>query len=194
MSQNNFPSFLKFYTRNFVDSDFYLIHKLRNNSQVQQYHPDGIFTHEKSVKYFSELRNHYNKHRFSYLPIFEKENDEFVGICGLMFFDSTKENFVDGEVELGYALMPQYWGRALATLLAEGFVTWGFTNLPVKKIIAVCNPANLGSIKVVKKLGGEYVRDAINPRVGDVVKVYEILKTNDTLNKISLKKPSNFHY
>ena len=170
-----FPQFQDFYSRAFVDSDLDLILKLRTNSQVQQHHPDGVFTHEKALAYFTELKNHYEKYGFSYLPLFEKSTDKFVGICGLMFFDSVKENFEEGEVELGYALMPQFWRKGLATLLTKGFVEWGLKNLPIEKIIVVCNPQNIASIKVVEKIGGEYVRETVNPRVGDVVALYEIL-------------------
>lgn len=173
------PQFENFYTRRYIDSDLELLHQLRTNPQVQEYHPDKIFTLQKTQEYFSTLKSHFDKYQFSYQPIFEKNSHDFLGICGLMFFDAAKENFDEGDVELGYALLPQYWKKGIATKLAQGFVNWGFENLPLKRIIAVCNPENSGSINVVKKLGGVYSKTVVNPRVGDTVDLYEILQKID---------------
>lgn len=173
---SKFPEFVNYYTRNFSDNDLELVCKLRSNSQVQKHHPDGIFRRSKAEKYFWQLRHHQQKHNFSYLPIFEKSSDKFVGICGLMFFDSAAENFSEGVIEIGYAIMPEFWGKGVATLISQGFITWGFANLPITKIIAVCNSLNIGSLKVIKKLGGKYIKTTINPRVGDEVELYEICK------------------
>lgn len=176
--ENSFlPQFTDFYTRGFQDSDFDLIYKLRTNADVQAYHPDGIFTLEKAQNYFNDLKTHYEKHKFSYMPIFSANHD-FVGVCGLMFFDSQKENFKTGEIEVGYALLPQYWGKGLATHFAQNFVNWGFANLPITKIVSVCNPDNLASANVIKKIGGKFSRSVVNPRFGDSVDLYEITKIN----------------
>lgn len=177
MMKSDFPTFTNYYTRAFVDSDFAHIMKLRTDAQVQTYHPDGIFSETKAREYFNALRDHYNKYKFSYLPIFEKNSDRFVGICGLMFFDAAKENFETGEVQTGYAIMPEFWGKGVATEISSGFIAWGLKNLPIKRVIAVCNPINLGSIKVVKKSGGKFVAIVKNPRVGDIVEMYEIVKS-----------------
>jgi len=176
----DFPKFENFYIKEFTDDDLDLIYKLRSNKEVQKHHPDGVFSKIKAKNYFEGLNYHYQKHGFSYLPVFEKVSDNFVGICGLMFFDPEKENFINGEVEIGYAIMPEFWGKGIATILSEGFCKWGFKNLPINKIIAVCNPVNVGSVKVIKKIGGKYVKTVINPRVGDEVEMYEILRMNNT--------------
>jgi len=173
MIHTPFPTFQTYYTRAFQDDDVELLYQLRSNFDVQKHHPHGTFSREKTIAYFNELKNHFKQHKFSYLPIFEKSSNRFIGTCGLMFFDAAKENFHDDKVQLGYALLPEFWGKGVATILGTEFLKWGFANLPINEIIAVCNPVNLGSIKVLEKLGGKYVETVTNPRAGDVVSLYK---------------------
>ena len=70
---------------------------------------------------------------------------------------------VDGseEVEIGYALMPEYWGFGLATEISRAMLQIAFWRLGLNEVVALISPSNAASHRVVEKLGGS--------REGDIV-------------------------
>lgn len=188
--QELFPKLDGFYTRSYKDEDFEHIYNLRSNPDVQRFHPNGVYSKNQAKSYFNELKSHHEKHRFSYLPVFEEGTHKFVGICGLMFVDPKQENFERGEVEIGYALMPEFWGRGIATKLAGEFVKWARKTLKVRKITALVRTVNVPSIKVLTKLNFKFIKLGINPRIGDEVEFHEIQFDDEEFDPITLESPA----
>jgi [ribosomal protein S5]-alanine N-acetyltransferase len=58
-----------------------------------------------------------------------------------------------GEVEIGYALVPEYRGRGLATEAARGLVRWAFSHPEVATVRAETLHDGHASIRVLGKLG-----------------------------------------
>ena len=83
----------------------------------------------------------------------EKDTNKFVGICGLMFFDPEKENFEDGEVEIGYAMMPEFWGKGYTTEAGKAVLQFCFHQLQLNRIEATVETENPASIAAIQKLG-----------------------------------------
>ena len=61
------------------------------------------------------------------------------------------------EVEVGYRLRPQAWGRGYATEGARALVRYGFDTLGLYRIIGLTHPDNVASQRVLQKAG---LRDA----------------------------------
>ncbi|MFN7039214.1 MAG: GNAT family N-acetyltransferase [Alphaproteobacteria bacterium] len=90
---------------------------------------------------------------------FLKESDEFLGRAGFSVMDN-------GEVEVGYGFLREYWGKGYATESLNALLNWAFSNLTVPRIIAFTNSNNIVSIKILKKCGmelykQEFIRDAL---------------------------------
>lgn len=88
-------------------------------------------------------------------PIFLKQSGEFIGTCGIVPFDLEDRP----AIELGYRLCLNYWGRGYATESAAATLRYGFGDLSLKKIIALAVPQNKSSLRVIEKLGFQYLRD-----------------------------------
>ncbi len=58
-----------------------------------------------------------------------------------------------GGAEIGYMLLPPYWGKGYGTGIAQQLIRMGFEELGLKKVIACCNANNLASEAVMKKCG-----------------------------------------
>lgn len=58
-----------------------------------------------------------------------------------------------GAVEIGYSILPEYRLRGYATEMAHRLITWAFQQLGISAVIAECLANNIGSIKVLEKLG-----------------------------------------
>jgi RimJ/RimL family protein N-acetyltransferase len=57
------------------------------------------------------------------------------------------------EWELGYALLPEYWGKGYASEASEAVLYWAFTHLHVHKVIAIINAENTKSVALARKIG-----------------------------------------
>lgn len=59
----------------------------------------------------------------------------------------------EGNAEIGYMLLPQYWGKGFGTMVAKRLVQICFVELGLIKVSACCNANNLASEAVMKKCG-----------------------------------------
>ncbi len=57
------------------------------------------------------------------------------------------------EVEIGYGFLPFFWGRGLATEVAQKCITIGFEDLQLPSLVALTSPQNQGSQHVLEKVG-----------------------------------------
>jgi RimJ/RimL family protein N-acetyltransferase len=78
-------------------------------------------------------------------------NDAFVG-----WFCLYPES--DMVAELGYRLRRMDWGQGFASEGAAALIEWGFSNYGFDKIFASTMAVNLGSRRVMEKIGMKYVR------------------------------------
>lgn len=78
-----------------------------------------------------------------------------VGFCGYGFFRD------EHELELLYGVDEQQWMRGYAREMAQALVAYGFDTLGLGEIRASTDAPNLGSQRVLRRLG--FVRDATRP-------------------------------
>lgn len=60
--------------------------------------------------------------------------------------------------EIGYAMFPQYWGKAYMTEALKKIIEFGFAGMKLHSIEASVNPANIPSIKLLERIG--FIREA----------------------------------
>ena len=58
--------------------------------------------------------------------------------------------------DIGFAFLPEYWNRGFAYEAAEAIMEYGHSSLGVKKIVGLTSADNLGSIKLLQKLGLDF--------------------------------------
>ena|SRR5437773_2869231 len=84
-------------------------------------------------------------------PLIHREDGVLIGFCG----------FSDGfppDVEIGWRLLPDYWGRGLATEAATAVLRYSFDTWHFNRVISVAQPANRASLRVMDKLGMSFER------------------------------------
>ena len=82
------------------------------------------------------------------LAIRLKASRQLIGNCGLRMEAAEAQ-----EADIGYELSPRQWGRGYATEAARAIVQFGFTHLQLHRIWAWCLADNVGSARVLEKLG-----------------------------------------
>lgn len=62
-------------------------------------------------------------------------------------------NVEHGQGKLGYFLHPDHWGLGYATETARLLIHFGFAELRLHRIFAICDPRNAASARVLEKIG-----------------------------------------
>ncbi|MFB3079498.1 MAG: GNAT family N-acetyltransferase, partial [Lysobacterales bacterium] len=55
-----------------------------------------------------------------------------------------------------YAIAPAYWKQGLITESAKAVLQYGFESLDVERIVASADVPNVGSIRVLEKIGMQF--------------------------------------
>jgi RimJ/RimL family protein N-acetyltransferase len=76
---------------------------------------------------------------------------DFIGFVGL-WVPNFEARFMPA-VEIGWRLAPRYWNRGLATEGARAVVRHAFGPLGLTELVSMTVPANLGSRRVMEKIG-----------------------------------------
>jgi RimJ/RimL family protein N-acetyltransferase len=94
----------------------------------------------------------YEKHGFGLYRVERKEDGARIGVCGLLRRDLWDE------VDIGYAFVPEAWGKGYALESTAAVMEHGRRALGIERIIAVVAPDNPRSIRVLTKLGLRFER------------------------------------
>lgn len=70
-----------------------------------------------------------------------------IGLCGLIKRDSLED------VDLGFSLLPAYWGQGFAREAAEAVIEHGRNAFGLRRLVAITNPDNWSSIRLLERLG-----------------------------------------
>ena len=89
-----------------------------------------------------------------------------IGFCGLQPLSGTPE------VEIGWWLAKACWGRGLATEAARAVLRFGFESVGLARIVAIAQPANRASVRIMEKLGMSFERGLV--RKGVPVVLYSV--------------------
>jgi len=157
--------------RQITIDDAALILELNSDPLVVKYlHEPTLQTIAGAEKIITDIILPQYKNKLGRWAIHTKENMEFIGWCGLKYRPELYE------VDLGYRLKQQAWGKGYATEAAKHTLDYGFYALRLTKITARAHIENMASYKVLEKIGMEYIGEGI---VDDcLVRTYTVSNPN----------------
>ena len=82
------------------------------------------------------------------LAITLRSDHQLIGNCGIRMASADAH-----EGDIGFELSPKHWGRGYATEAARAVLTFGFTELHLHRIWSWCVADNVGSARVLEKIG-----------------------------------------
>jgi RimJ/RimL family protein N-acetyltransferase len=134
----------------------------------------GVRTAPWVEQYLQKQIAHWDQHGFGFWTMRDLAAGQFVGRGGL------RHAMIEGqvEIEVGYGLMAEFWGRGLATELALESVRVGFAHLQRPDLVCFTLPANLASRRVMEKVGFHFERDIVYAELPHVL--YRLRKTDVT--------------
>lgn len=140
--------------RRFKDTDLQNLIDLETNPEIMRFTPNRIPLSPQKIE--ERLRSIIEKEGertpMGIWAAEEKQTGEFIGWFSLIVnkFEAP---------ELGFMIVQKQWGKGFATEVAARLVKFGFTDLGLKSIVAVTDPDNMKSQKVLKKLGFVFLKN-----------------------------------
>ncbi|WP_120497279.1 GNAT family N-acetyltransferase [Kiloniella sp. EL199] len=140
--------------RPFSSKDGDILFQLYGNAQVMAIRKIGTQTPQGSDKQLGIITDHWLRRGFGLWAVFDREQNVFMGECGL-----REENETDEIVELSYGLLPEFWGGGLATEAVMAVLAFGKETLGMKKIHAYAQKKNAVSLHILSKFGFQHEYD-----------------------------------
>ena len=108
-----------------------------------------------TIKQAEKLINSFNKQFRNGIRwgILLKENNKIIGSCGFHHCNLQRLNVWNYKVEIGYELTLEYWQKGIMTEVLKEIIKYGFNKLNINRIEALIIPENIGSRKLVEKIG-----------------------------------------
>jgi RimJ/RimL family protein N-acetyltransferase len=118
-----------------------------------RYIGDGTpWPEERSRRFVARQVELYCERGFCLWKLLPREGGRLIGFCGLQPLPGTPD------VEIGWWLARVWWGQGLATEAARAALGDGFARVGLSRIVAIAQPANIASIRIMLKLGMRYER------------------------------------
>jgi RimJ/RimL family protein N-acetyltransferase len=115
---------------------------------VMRFIPEDVYRGLDAVRATLERYGREQETRgFTFWAVVERDGGGVIGDAGFGVFEQT------GDVELGYTLRRDRWGRGYATEAARACLEAGLAHLDVPRIVAVVDAENLRSARVAERIG-----------------------------------------
>ncbi len=148
--------------RDYCGEDIEGFHELFTNDEVMWLMPEiktSSLDESRKFLYEAIVESKYDDRRKFFFAITLKGTDQFIGEIGFSTLIDCDEGRL---VNLGYFIQPECWGKGLVTEAVRAIMAYAFQSLDVIKIESGCLKANVGSIRVMEKVGmiqeAEYVK------------------------------------
>jgi RimJ/RimL family protein N-acetyltransferase len=129
---------------------------------------------DKGVRTLQDAENYirngpvetYSRRGFGLYLVELRDGGESLGICGLIKRESLED------VDLGFAFLPDFWGKGYAYEAAAAAMSYGKNVLGLSRIVAIVSQDNHPSRKLLEKLGFRLERIAALNSNEEELKVY----------------------
>ncbi|WP_435236819.1 GNAT family N-acetyltransferase [Psychromonas sp. PT13] len=135
--------------RPFQDCDFGRAYQLLSDPEVMRYSLNGPYSKQKSQSFIDQCILKSKKNEPTLFAVIDKKSMLFIGFCG--FFSQKIQG--KEELELGYRLLKDYWGKGLATEAVMAVKNYAFSELGVTRLISLIETSNIASLRVSQKNG-----------------------------------------
>ncbi|MBR4791239.1 MAG: GNAT family N-acetyltransferase [Treponema sp.] len=131
--------------------DLDAVYKWASDPRVNKYMIYPLYkSKDDGVEWLNTLYEDDDKKDFGFVL---KETGELIGSGGIYYHSER------GLWSIGYNLAYDYWNRGFTTEAMEKIIEWGRQELGVKEVAATFAVENVGSRRVMEKLGMTFLED-----------------------------------
>ena len=132
--------------------------------EVWQFDPGHERSLDERTKIIAQRIQQYQTYGFGCFGIEHKANLKLIGQGGLSPHQfENRDGSITDEFEVMYKLGRNYWGQGYATETAEAWVKYAFEVAGLRRLVVCPHKANIGSVRVLEKLGFRIEDDWLEP-------------------------------
>ncbi|MDY0214716.1 MAG: GNAT family N-acetyltransferase [Bacilli bacterium] len=156
------------------------VHAYSSNLNVTKYMEWGPNTYEDTKTFVkSVVRNHHNPARLNHDFIVSLKDGKVIGACSLNFQE------LDKAPSLGWVYHEDFWGQGYGTEVGYALLSYAFKTLKLRKVYATCDKENIGSKRIMEKIGMRFVeeKECSSKKMGSRIELrYELTALEYNLN------------
>lgn len=131
-------------------------------------------THDETVAWLARQCKRWDELGWGLFAVIDRDAGQILGYCGLAIPDFLPE--VMPSVEIGYRIHPAYWNRGLVTEAATAALAFAFEVVGLERVVAIYEPDNVGSGRVMEKIGMRFWKDTTLPGDGMALRIYDVTR------------------
>ncbi len=148
--------------RNWQRKDTISATKMNANNTVREFFPNTMSQIETEA-FIKNMQQHFATHGYCYFAVDELETLEFIGFIGLS--NQTFKSDFTPCVDIGWRLLPEFWGKGYATEGALACINFAFRTLELKEVYAIAPELNLKSQRIMQKIGMSKYVNFVHPKI-----------------------------
>jgi ribosomal-protein-alanine N-acetyltransferase len=134
---------------------------LTDDPEVMQYvHGGQPYANDEVDEWFTRQARQLAEHDVCMGALIEKSTERLVGVAGVQPLGTT------GNLEIGWWLARDVWGRGYATEAGAAAMRHVLETLGHKRVVAIVDPGNEPSKRVVHRLGMHYEARVTGEQLG----------------------------
>ncbi len=134
--------------RSWEDADRERFAHIATDPRVMRYITDGRpWSRDEIDAFLTNQRRHVTTSGFCLGALCLNDARYVVGLCGMQPLGATSD------VEIGWWLAYEHWGKGLATEAARGVVDFAWRETKLSRVLSITRPENSASVRIMKKLG-----------------------------------------
>ena len=143
--------------RFFREDDLNALWRIMSNPEVMRFSLSGPYSREKTEAFLKACIESYASRATGLYAVELNATKEVIGYCGFYYHE------IDGreEVEIGYRIHPDFWGRGIATEAAKAIQAFGKEQFGYQRLISIIEAKNTASIRVAEKCGMRFEKESI---------------------------------
>ena len=129
----------------FKDSDIPDWAKIESDADVRRFVDGKVLSLKEAGEYVEMNIRQYQRIGYGRYAVRLKKTGNLIGMCGFL-----KENY---GIDFGYRYSKISWGKGFGFEAAKVVLNYGFSELGLEKVVGLTAEENLGSIRILEKLG-----------------------------------------
>lgn len=136
---------MKLFLEKFTPGDFFYYFRLVSNERVMEMITERTISTDEAKRDFQNLiENNKLDPSFGNFKIINAATTKFIGLAKLEI-----KGGIDNEAEIGYMLLPEYWGKGVGGIVAKQLIDLAKNHHSIKKLFAIIDPQNIPSRKIL---------------------------------------------
>jgi len=148
----------------FVPEDYEDFKKLEMNYEVMKYIQGEASDENRAAEKFVKVMGINAQHvEFGFCCVRNRFDNSFIGLSKITAY-ADPENPENPNVtcaEVGYSMLPEFWGKGIASEIASRLIAYAKELGSINKLFGLVDPENAASIKVLTKFGFKFYQNGL---------------------------------